>query len=71
MANRKNQNGLQIVWLVFILIFISITTQLKAQAPIIGAQVFIEPGQNKQDVEKWFKLLEDHNMTVCRIRLFE
>jgi len=47
------------------------TNQLKAQSPIIGAQVFIEPGQNKQDVEKWFKLLEDHNMPVCRIRLFE
>jgi beta-galactosidase len=47
------------------------TTQLKAQGPIIGAQVYIEPGQNKQDVEKWFKLLKDHNMPVCRIRLFE
>ncbi len=54
-----------------ILIFISMTNQLKAQAPIIGAQVFIEPGQNKQDVEKWFKILDDHNMPVCRIRLFE
>lgn len=47
------------------------TIQLKEQAPIIGAQVFIEPGQNKADVEKWFKLLKDHNMPLCRIRLFE
>lgn len=47
------------------------TNQLKVQLPIIGAQVFIEPGQNKEDVEKWFALLEEHNMPVCRIRLFE
>jgi beta-galactosidase len=47
------------------------TTQFKAQSPIIGAQIFIEPGQNKHDVEKWFKILDDHNMPVCRIRLFE
>lgn len=67
--NRKIQKGLRITLL--LLIFISMTNQLKAQTPIIGAQVFIEPGQNKQDVENWFKLLEDHNMPICRIRLFE
>lgn len=71
MKNLKTQNGLRVTWPVIILVFISMTTQLKAQAPIIGAQVFIEPGQSKKDVEKWFKLLEDHNMPVCRIRLFE
>ncbi len=71
MKSRKTQNGLRMAWLLSLLIFTSMTTQLKAQTPIIGAQVFIEPGQNKQDVEKWFKLLKDHNMPVCRIRLFE
>jgi len=69
--NVKKHKGLQISWLIFILILISMTTKIKAQEPMIGAQVFIEPGQNKEDVEKWFKLLEDHNMPICRIRLFE
>jgi beta-galactosidase len=67
--NNKIRNGLLAILLVVLLI--PITTQLKAQEPIIGAQVFIEPGQNKQDVETWFKLLADHNMPVCRIRVFE
>ena len=69
MKKTKTGNGLLAILLVVLLI--SITTQLKAQAPIIGAQVFIEPGQTKQDVESWFKLLADHNMPVCRIRVFE
>lgn len=69
MKKTKTGNG----WLAILLVvlLISITTQLKAQPPIIGAQVFIEPGQTKQDVESWFKLLADHNMPVCRIRVFE
>ena len=69
MKKSKAGNGLPAILLVVLLI--SITTQLKAQSPIIGAQVFIEPGQTKQDVESWFKLLADHNMPVCRIRVFE
>ncbi len=69
MKKSKTGNGLLAILLTGLLI--SITTQLEAQAPIIGAQVFIEPGQTKQEVESWFKLLADHNMPVCRIRLFE
>lgn len=69
MKKTKTGNG----WLAIlpVVLLISITTQLKAQPPIIGAQVFIEPGQTKQDVESWFRLLADHNMPVCRIRVFE
>lgn len=37
----------------------------------LGAQVFIEPGQDKTSVEKWFSLLAQHGMTTSRIRLFE
>lgn len=37
----------------------------------IGAQVFIEPGQSHERIEKWFELLEKSGMNVCRIRLFE
>ncbi len=39
--------------------------------PMIGAQVFIEPGQTAKDVDDWFRILEENEMTVCRIRMFE
>lgn len=37
----------------------------------IGAQVFIEPGQTAEEIDLWFRLLKENNMTVCRIRMFE
>ncbi|RYU89214.1 beta-galactosidase [Mucilaginibacter terrigena] len=45
----------------------------KAQAtPImIGAEVFIEPGQTPEEIDLWFRRLQDAGMTVTRIRLFE
>lgn len=39
--------------------------------PVIGAQVFIEPGQSGSEVDGWFRTLSDNGMEVCRIRLFE
>jgi len=36
-----------------------------------GAQVFIEPGQSKQETEEWFKILNENGMSICRIRMFE
>ena len=39
--------------------------------PLLGAQVFIEPGQTDQETELWFKTLHDNGMNVCRIRMFE
>ncbi len=39
--------------------------------PIIGAEIFIEPGQSDKDVESWFKILKDMNMPLTRIRMFE
>ena len=39
--------------------------------PLLGAQVFIEPGQTEQETEQWFKALHDNGMTICRIRMFE
>jgi len=37
----------------------------------LGAQVFIEPGQDKNRAENWFSLLAQHGMSTSRIRLFE
>jgi beta-galactosidase len=39
--------------------------------PFIGAQVFIEPGQTKEEINTWFRILKENKFTVCRIRMFE
>ncbi|MEE4194447.1 MAG: beta-galactosidase trimerization domain-containing protein [Anaerolineae bacterium] len=39
--------------------------------PLIGAQVFIEPGQTAEEIENLFRTLREHHLTVCRIRMFE
>lgn len=38
---------------------------------MLGAEVFIEPGQTAQEIDLWFKRLQEAGMTVTRIRLFE
>jgi len=41
------------------------------QFPFVGTQVFIEPGQTPEEIDTWFRILEENNFTVCRIRMFE
>lgn len=48
-----------------------IVGQLFASLPRIGAQVIIEPGQTDEEIELWFKRLNENGMTLCRIRMFE
>ena len=38
---------------------------------MIGAEVFIEPGQTPEEIDTWFFQLKEAGMTVTRIRLFE
>lgn len=38
--------------------------------PVIGAQVFVEPGQTAEDIDEFFSILERNHMKVARIRLF-
>jgi beta-galactosidase len=38
---------------------------------MIGAEVFIEPGQKPEEIDIWFLRLKEAGMTVTRIRLFE
>lgn len=40
------------------------------EQPIIGAQVFIEPGQTAADIDEFFSILERNHMKVARIRMF-
>ncbi|WP_374948613.1 beta-galactosidase trimerization domain-containing protein [Mucilaginibacter sp.] len=38
---------------------------------MIGAEIFIEPGQKPEEIETWFLQLKQAGMNVTRIRLFE
>ncbi len=49
-----------------------ITAQINADGiPLFGAQVFIEPGQTQEEIDSWFRILKENNMSLCRIRMFE
>lgn len=39
--------------------------------PLVGAQVIIESGQSAAEIESLFEILENNNMNICRIRMFE
>jgi len=43
----------------------------QTETPIFGAEVFIEPGQTPQEIDTWFKRLQESGMTVTRVRMFE
>jgi beta-galactosidase len=47
------------------------TTKEQATPIMIGAEVFIEPGQTPKEIDIWFRRLQEAGMTVTRIRLFE
>lgn len=38
--------------------------------PLIGAQVFIEPGQTPEEIDRFFRTLSENGMKAARIRLF-
>lgn len=39
--------------------------------PYIGAQIFTQPGQTREDLEGWFRTLKESDMPYCRLRLDE
>ena len=43
----------------------------KIDIPMIGAQVFIEPGQTPEEIDTWFRVMNENGLTICRIRMFE
>ena len=44
---------------------------MKHQVPLVGAKVFIEPGQTATQINIWFKRLKEAEMYITRIRMFE
>lgn len=72
----KLKGKLVILLLIFFLLIDFFPSGASAQTsinelPMIGAEVFIEPGQSSQDIDTWFLRLKESGMTVTRIRLFE
>ena len=47
------------------------TVDLQNNAPLVGAEVFIEPGQSDGYIDSLFATLAHHHMRLTRIRLFE
>src|SRR6187401_2308992 len=41
------------------------------EVPMIGAEIFIEPGQTPEEIDTWFKRMKEAGMTLTRIRMFE
>lgn len=38
---------------------------------VVGAEIFIEPGQTQEEIDTWFRLMKESGMTLTRIRMFE
>lgn len=53
-------------------VFVLVSSLLRAETavPAVGAQVFIEPGQTAEQIDRWFALLEENGFTCARIRMF-
>ncbi|MDR1720646.1 MAG: hypothetical protein LBR67_11110, partial [Dysgonamonadaceae bacterium] len=63
----------KIGYLLFLLLFFEAKNCLLCASDeiFIGAQIIIEPGQSPEQIESWFRLLNENGMNVCRIRMFE
>lgn len=44
---------------------------MQEMTPMVGAEIFIEPGQTAQEIDTWYRLMKENGMTICRIRMFE
>jgi beta-galactosidase len=53
--------------LLSLMVFLSFFLFKTATGKDIGAQVWIEPGQTKAEIENWFAILADHNMKSARL----
>ncbi|MBV9929264.1 MAG: beta-galactosidase [Acidobacteria bacterium] len=52
-------------------LFVLTSADARAQdaRPLLGAQIWIEPGQKPEDVERWFRTLAEGHMPVARLFL--
>lgn len=64
-------NKITLVIVLVAQVFIGKTQTSLSEVPMIGAEVFIEPGQTPKEIDAWFKQLKEAGMTITRIRMFE
>ena len=60
----------KLLLLPILLLSLTIAKAQDFETPVIGAQVFIEPGQTAEDIDEFFSILERNHMKVARIRMF-
>ncbi len=61
-----------ILWMLLITFSKNVAGQIANNSvPLIGAQIFIEPGQTPKEIDNWFRILKENEMPLCRIRMFE
>ena len=53
--------------LVFVILAVLSGLTGQAAVPLLGAQVWIEPGQTPAEIDGWFRQLEEEQMPVARI----
>lgn len=59
-------------FLSFFLLHCNIMAQTsKDELPLIGAEIFIEPGQSPAEIDLWFQRMSESGMKITRIRMFE
>jgi len=72
LSSRSPISFSALIVIFFMMVPISLNCQSsKIDIPMIGAQVFIEPGQTPEEIETWFRVMNENGLTICRIRMFE
>lgn len=61
---KKQKTGLSVILVVLLYNLQSLSI---AQIPIIGAEVYLEPGQSAAQIDTWFKRLNENKMPVARV----
>lgn len=58
------------ILLAALLFYSSAAIAQRTDYPLIGAQIFIEPGQTPEQIDHFFSVMKQHGMEVGRIRMF-
>ncbi|MGC4235376.1 MAG: beta-galactosidase trimerization domain-containing protein [Niabella sp.] len=69
---KQNVIRLALLLNVMLLYGIPVAAQTqKDEKHVVGAEIFIEPGQTREEMDTWFRLMKESGMTLTRIRMFE
>jgi len=74
MSNKYKHQYLRNTFIACLLLWSNVVVHAQTtmdDVPMIGAEVFIEPGQTATEIDGWFRLMKENGMSVTRIRMFE